>query len=158
MDANLSVSAINNTAGVRLPNIENQRPAVRQRQDNVNTDAAAAQTPPAQIAPSADTLNAHNAVSSAASEALITMDMPIPYGDSDITEATIARYIASVNESLAPSFFRLNFDIHEESERVMVTVIDINTDEVLREIPPESRLEMIARMKEHVGILYDGRV
>ena len=160
MDANLSVRAVNNTAVARAPNAENPRPVTRQRQDVPAVYAAAApvmQAPQAQISPNADILSAHNTISPAVTEALIAMDMPMPYGDSDVTEAAIARYISSVNESLEPTFFRLHFDIHEASERVMVTVIDTNTDEILREIPPESRLEMIARMKEHVGILYDGR-
>jgi flagellar protein FlaG len=39
----------------------------------------------------------------------------------------------------------------------MVKVIDINTREVIREIPPEKILDMVATMLEMAGIIVDER-
>lgn len=104
-----------------------------------------------------DILTAHPTVSTGATEELITFDIPLAFNDADITESVIARYVNDVNEALAPSFFRLSVGVHESTNRIMVQVIDTNTDEILREIPPESRLNIIARMQEFAGILFDER-
>jgi flagellar protein FlaG len=39
----------------------------------------------------------------------------------------------------------------------MVKVIDAETDEIIREIPPEKILDMVAMMWEMVGIIVDER-
>lgn len=47
------------------------------------------------------------------------------------------------------------FSYHEETKRVSITVIDKETNEVIREIPPEETLEMVEKMWELAGILVD---
>lgn len=49
------------------------------------------------------------------------------------------------------------FSYHEETKRVTIKVKDKETDEVIREIPPEETLEMIQKMWELAGILVDER-
>lgn len=53
---------------------------------------------------------------------------------------------------------RFEFTVHEETEKVMVKVIDEDTNETIREIPPEQILDMVAKMWELAGILLDKRV
>lgn len=56
----------------------------------------------------------------------------------------------------APVFdFRFHFKIHEETNRIMVQVIDQETGEILNEIPPEKILDLVARIYELVGLLLD---
>jgi flagellar protein FlaG len=107
------------------------------------------------IAPSADILNAHSAVSAHRTEDLVEFSMPIL--ENEVTEASISRVIDAANEALRPSFFRLDFNIHEATNLVMVQVIDTNSEEVLREVPPESRLDIIARIQESAGLLFDAQ-
>jgi flagellar protein FlaG len=83
------------------------------------------------------------------------LDVPLPVGDEEISEATIARYIDNVNQALEPSHFRLNFGVHEPTNRIMVRVVDTDTDEIRREIPAESRLDITARLQEFAGLLFD---
>jgi flagellar protein FlaG len=90
-------------------------------------------------------------------EDLASSEFPLPFSDGEISETTIARYVNAVNEALDPSFFRLNFDIHEDTNMAMIQVVDRNTEEVLREIPPESRLDIMARIQEFAGLLFDER-
>ena len=49
----------------------------------------------------------------------------------------------------------LSFERHEKLDRTMVKVIDQQTDEVIKEIPPEEFLDMISSMLEFAGILID---
>lgn len=52
---------------------------------------------------------------------------------------------------------RLSFTLHEGSDRMMVRVIDVETGEVVREIPPAEILDTVARIMEFVGLLLDRR-
>lgn len=51
----------------------------------------------------------------------------------------------------------LRFCIHEESERVMVEVVDLDENEVIKEIPPEKILNMVAQIQNIIGLLIDTR-
>ncbi|NLJ34255.1 MAG: flagellar protein FlaG [Firmicutes bacterium] len=53
---------------------------------------------------------------------------------------------------------RLKFSIHEASERMQVFVIDGLSQEVIKEIPPEEFLNIVAHIREMVGLLLDERV
>jgi uncharacterized FlaG/YvyC family protein len=52
---------------------------------------------------------------------------------------------------------RFEFSVHEGTEKIMVKVIDEGTDEIIREIPPEQILNMVAKMWELAGLLVDKR-
>ena len=47
------------------------------------------------------------------------------------------------------------FGIHEETNRVTIKLIDKDTKKVIREIPPEKTLDMIAKVWKLAGILVD---
>jgi len=49
----------------------------------------------------------------------------------------------------------ITFRVHEETERIIARVIDRETKEVIREIPPEKFLDMIARLQELAGVFID---
>ena len=49
------------------------------------------------------------------------------------------------------------FSYHEGTKRVSITIIDKETNEVIKEIPPEETLEMVEKMWELAGILVDER-
>lgn len=50
---------------------------------------------------------------------------------------------------------QLSFKYHEETNRISITVTDSDTDEVIREIPPEKALDMLAKAWEIAGLLVD---
>ena len=69
---------------------------------------------------------------------------------------------ANVNEAIeklkqAGEIFnrRLDFRVDEETNRVVVKVIDTTTDKVIKEIPPEQLLQLAAKIQEMIGILVD---
>ena len=43
---------------------------------------------------------------------------------------------------------QLSFKYHEDTNRISITVTDSDTDEVIREIPPEKTLDMLAKAWE----------
>lgn len=49
----------------------------------------------------------------------------------------------------------LSFSVHEATGRIKVDVTDKETGEVVREIPPEQVLNLMAKIDEMMGILYD---
>ena len=49
------------------------------------------------------------------------------------------------------------FGIHEDTNRVTIKIVDKDTKEVIKELPPEKTLDMIAKAWELAGILVDER-
>ena len=50
---------------------------------------------------------------------------------------------------------RLDFEVDEETKRVIVKVIDTKTDKVIKEIPPEQLVQLAAKIQEMIGLLVD---
>ena len=47
------------------------------------------------------------------------------------------------------------FGIHEDTNRITIKIVDKQTKEVIKELPPEKTLDMIAKVWEMAGILVD---
>lgn len=47
------------------------------------------------------------------------------------------------------------FGIHEETNRVTIKIVDKDTKKVIKELPPEKTLDMIAKVWEMAGIMVD---
>lgn len=69
------------------------------------------------------------------------------------TTDQIRKAVEQLNKSMANS--EAVFGIHEETNRVTIKIVDKSTKEVLRELPPEKTLDMIARVWDMAGILVD---
>ncbi len=67
-------------------------------------------------------------------------------------------HVEQLNEILDTFDRKLSFEVHEGTNRHLVRVMDARTEEVLREIPPEEVLDMVARIEEMVGIVIDERI
>lgn len=63
--------------------------------------------------------------------------------------------LAEINKKIAPTQTECSFKYHEKTHRISITVKDKETDKVIREIPPEKTLDMIAKTLELAGILVD---
>ncbi len=50
----------------------------------------------------------------------------------------------------------LRFSKHEKTGRTVIRVIDKDTKELIREIPPEKVLDLAARLSDMIGILFNG--
>lgn len=81
---------------------------------------------------------------------------PIAENDVDNSPASeqhIKVEISKANTRLKNHNTRCEFNYHEATGRVSIKVMDRETEEVIREIPPEKTLEMIQKMWELAGFL-----
>ncbi len=52
----------------------------------------------------------------------------------------------------------LSFKLHDDTNRLMVQVIDVESQEIIKEMPPEEMLDLAAKIHEMVGLLIDEKV
>lgn len=49
------------------------------------------------------------------------------------------------------------FSVHQETKQIMIKLVDVNTRQVVKEIPSEKILDMIAKMCDLAGIFVDAK-
>ena len=80
-------------------------------------------------------------------------------GDSDNNKQPsndqIKKAVEALNKKMAHS--EAVFGIHDATNRVTIKIVDKDTKEVIRELPPEKTLDMIAKVWELAGMLVDER-
>ncbi len=67
----------------------------------------------------------------------------------------IRKAVEQMNKSMGNS--EAIFGVHEGTNRVTIKIVDKSTKEVIKELPPEKTLDMIARIWDMAGILVDER-
>jgi flagellar protein FlaG len=72
-----------------------------------------------------------------------------------IQEHDVISAIEKANKHIRTYDRRLEFSIHKETNQIMVKVINTENDSIVREIPSEKVLDMVAHMWEVAGILID---
>ncbi|MCM3134948.1 flagellar protein FlaG [Paenibacillus polysaccharolyticus] len=77
----------------------------------------------------------------------------IPPGDEQLIRA-----IDRAVKALQGPTTTLEMSVHEKTHQIMVKVLNKETGEVLREIPPEKTLDLVAKMMEIAGIVIDEKV
>lgn len=65
----------------------------------------------------------------------------------------IKKAVEQLNKKMGQS--EAVFGFHEATNRVTIKIIDKDTKEVIKELPPEKTLDMIAKVWEMAGILVD---
>ncbi len=84
----------------------------------------------------------------------------LPERKEAVDETKLAQVVEELNHFF--SYYHLQFRVHEGSGRWQVKMIDEDTQEVIRQWPPDTILEISARFKEmlekDLGILLDARV
>jgi len=74
-----------------------------------------------------------------------------------VSDAFLESAVDKANYTFEIQNRSLRFKIHERTNEVMVKVVDSETGEVIREIPPEKLLDMFANMLELAGLIVDER-
>lgn len=69
----------------------------------------------------------------------------------------IKKAVEDVNKKITNQNSELQFGIHEGTNRITIKVIDKETKKVIKELPPEKTLDMIAKAWELAGIMVDER-
>lgn len=74
-----------------------------------------------------------------------------------ITEVELQAAIDDTNRIIFGEDNRFEFRIHDRTGRVMVKLVNNQTDEIIKELPPEKILDLVACIWDLVGILVDER-
>lgn len=74
-------------------------------------------------------------------------------GNKQPSNEQIKKAVETMNKKMSHS--EAVFGIHEGTNRVTIKIVDKDTKEVIKELPPEKTLDMIAKVWEMAGILVD---
>lgn len=74
-----------------------------------------------------------------------------------VSEKAVIDAIERANKAISGPNTRLQFSIHKDTKAIVVKMIDSDTNQVIREIPPEKILDMVAKMIEMAGLFVDER-
>lgn len=82
-------------------------------------------------------------------------DSEITVVDHQVTADFLQKTIDNVNKQLSGINREVNYSIHEKTGQFMVKIVDGETKEVIREIPPEKNLDIVAKLWELAGLFVD---
>ncbi|MEJ3718788.1 flagellar protein FlaG [Paenibacillus polymyxa] len=77
----------------------------------------------------------------------------VSFGDEQLIKA-----IDRAVKALQGPTTTLEMSVHEKTHQILVKVLNKDTGELIREIPPEKTLDLVAKMMEIAGILIDEKV
>ena len=136
----IKVSQMSFVLNNQFSEVANAEMATQDANSSTTTDASTGET-----AGTTDTMEAKTYYGSFAS---LTMDYEADYD-------VLKKAINEINKKIRPTNTQCEFKYHEQTHRISITVRDRATDEVIKEIPPEKTLDMIAKSLELAGILVD---
>ncbi len=76
--------------------------------------------------------------------------------EKQFSDKQMKQRISDINRKLNNNTIA-EFGYHDETNRVTIKIVDKDTKETIREIPPEKTLDLIAKAWELAGILVDER-
>ena len=74
------------------------------------------------------------------------------------TAQKIQRQVDHMNKLFEVNYTSVKFNVHEDTERLMIRVVDRKTEEIVREIPSEEFLDMVSRMVDYMGFMVDQKI
>lgn len=74
-----------------------------------------------------------------------------------VNQAELEKKLLDLERTLEFLNRRFDYRVHEETGRLMVAIIDKQTGEVVRTVPPERLLDIAAKIREFVGLIIDER-
>ena len=89
-------------------------------------------------------------------ERVLGREQQVVEWDGSNTEA-LDEAIKQMNRAAEAFNVELKFSVHEGTDRVMVQVVNKESQEIIREIPPERVLNMVAQIQNMIGLFVDSR-
>ena len=97
-------------------------------------------------------------VGSATTVNLSTVEQTQTLDNSEETRAKVQEAVNTMNEMLGVNNNASKFMYHEGLERYYVTVVDRETEEVMREIPAKKLLDAFYEMQKMLGMIVDEKI
>ncbi len=79
-------------------------------------------------------------------------------GQEELSKDQATSMVDGLNSFLEPSNTSIRYELHDKLDRYYVTVVDQETDEVVKEIPPKKLLDVYASMAELMGFIVDEKI
>merc|ERR1712224_754444 len=77
----------------------------------------------------------------------------------EFNTSEINNLVSSANQLVdAVSNNKVNFQYDESKDQHIVLVRDIDTNEIIREIPPKEMLDLLKNLEDITGIIYDNKI
>ncbi len=80
------------------------------------------------------------------------------FGTDLVTKKDVQNVLEDVQQYLLQQGIRLSFEVHDKTGDLVVRVLDKDTGEVIRQIPPEEMLKLREKLEELTGVLLNGKV
>lgn len=81
-----------------------------------------------------------------------------PLDNSEETKELVQEAVQTMNDILEANNNTSKFVYHEGLDRYYVSVVDRNTEEVVKEIPPRKLLDAFYEMQKMVGMIVDEKI
>ena len=81
-----------------------------------------------------------------------------PLENSEETKVKVQEAVKMMNKVLDSNYSASKFTYHEGLNRFYVAVVDRDTEEVIREIPPKKLLDAFYEMQKLVGMIVDEKI
>jgi len=75
--------------------------------------------------------------------------------DKEKLKKELERITEELNKALNPLNTTLKFKFDDKVDELVVKVVDIKNNKVIREYPPKEALELMQKMRELIGLLFD---
>jgi flagellar protein FlaG len=66
--------------------------------------------------------------------------------------------IKRINETIAPKNIALNYSVDETTDEIVIKVVEMPSEKVIRQIPPDAILSLRGRLQEILGVIFDENV
>lgn len=76
----------------------------------------------------------------------------------EVSKEKLQQVVDSINEFLEVDHKASKFVLHDGLERYYVRLVDTDTDEVIKEIPPERLLDAFYKMQKLAGMIVDEKI
>lgn len=75
-----------------------------------------------------------------------------------VSRKDVQNVVEDVQQYLLQHSIRLSFEIHDKTGDLVVRVLDKDTGEIIRQIPPQEMLKLREKLEELTGVLLNGKV
>lgn len=101
-----------------------------------------------------------NANATSTEDMVEVQESKVSYQDSEkqLNKEEAREVVQSMNDFLEPAHTELKFEFHDKLEEYYVTLVNPETDEIVKEIPPKKLLDVYASMAEFLGFLVDRKI
>ncbi len=77
--------------------------------------------------------------------------------EKELSQQQLAETARQLQDTLAALNLTFRFILHEESERYIFQIVDLDKNEVVKEIPPSEMLDLTVKINKLIGLLLDDK-